>query len=183
MNGRSSDWLLISDAFPRSRYVESGSGNRYVSEILSEFHSSGTVRDLHPIPFSLSSTPGKERTKPAANITVLSEKLSESPDYFHKLPSESAGEGIPLRLARPGGWPTGQAASGLPGFPRSRKPPLVRMIERLLPFAQLFIKLQPQPGVVFDNIAHLLHTLQVHFQLLRRNVETKVVTRFDQKFL
>jgi hypothetical protein len=52
MNGRSSDWLLISDAFPRSRYVESGSGNRYVSEILSEFHSSGTVRDLHPIPFN-----------------------------------------------------------------------------------------------------------------------------------
>ena len=49
--GRSSDWLLISDAFPRSRYVESGSGNRYISEILSEFHSSGTVRDLHPIPF------------------------------------------------------------------------------------------------------------------------------------
>ena len=36
MNGRSSDWLLISDAFPRSRYVESGSGNRYISEILSE---------------------------------------------------------------------------------------------------------------------------------------------------
>ena len=32
-------------------YVESGSGNRYISEILSEFHSSGTVRDLHPIPF------------------------------------------------------------------------------------------------------------------------------------
>ena len=73
------------------------------------------VRDLHPIPFSLSSTPGKERTKPAANITVLSEKLSESPDYFHEPPSESAGEGIPLRLARPGGGPTGQAASGLPG--------------------------------------------------------------------
>ena len=72
---------------------------------------------------------------------------------------------------------------GLPGFPRSRKPPLVRMIERLLPFAQLFIELQPQPGVVFDNIAHLLHTLQVHFQLLRREIETKVVTRFDQKFL
>ena len=70
-----------------------------------------------------------------------------------------------------------------PGFPRSRKPPLVRMIDRLLPFAQLFIKLQPQAGVVFDNIAHLLHTLQVHFQLLRREIETKVITRFDQKFL
>jgi hypothetical protein len=57
-----------------------------------EFHSSGTVRDLHPIPFSLSSTPGKERTKPAAKITLLSEKPPEIADYFHQPQPESAGK-------------------------------------------------------------------------------------------
>ena len=84
MNGRSSDWLLISDAFPRSRYVESGSGNRYVSEILSEFHSSGNVRDLHTIPFSFPPRHGERKTKSGANITVNPEKQRSTTNYFRE---------------------------------------------------------------------------------------------------
>ena len=52
-------------------------------------------------PFHPSSTPGKESTKPAAKITLLSEKPPESADYFHQPPPESAGKGIPFRFEPP----------------------------------------------------------------------------------
>lgn len=61
--------------------------------------------------------------------------------------------------------------------------PFVRTIGRLLPFAQLFIKLQPQAAVVFDDMAHFFDALQVHFQFLRRNIETNVVACLYQKTL
>ncbi len=46
-HGRSSDLLPVADAFP----VSSTSGNGYFGT-LNGAYSSGTVRDLHPIPFS-----------------------------------------------------------------------------------------------------------------------------------
>lgn len=70
-----------------------------------KFYRSFTAAGLSGIctrfPFHPSSTPGKESTKPAAKITLLSEKPPESADYFHQPPPESAGKGIPFRFEPP----------------------------------------------------------------------------------
>ena len=61
-----------------------------------KFYRSFTAAGLSGIctrfPFHSSSTPGKESTKPAAKITLLSEKPPEIADYFHQPQPESAGK-------------------------------------------------------------------------------------------
>lgn len=70
-----------------------------------KFYRSFTAAGLSGIctrfPFHSSSTPGKESTKPAAKITLLSEKPPEIADYFHQPQPESAGKGIPFRFEPP----------------------------------------------------------------------------------
>ena len=71
------------------------------SEPSRSFTAAGLSGICTRFPFHPSSTPGKESTKPAAKITLLSEKPPESADYFHQPPPESAGKGIPFRFALP----------------------------------------------------------------------------------
>ena len=59
----------------------------------------------------------------------------------------------------------------------------VRMIDRLLPFAQFFIKFQPQAAQVFDNPGRFMHALHVYIQLLRCNVEPDAIRRLLQETL
>ena len=53
-------------------------------KIPAEFHSSGTVRDLHPIPFSFPPRHGERKTKSGANITVNPEKQRSTTNYFRE---------------------------------------------------------------------------------------------------
>ena len=53
-------------------------------ETFTEFHSSGTVRDLHPIPFSFPPRHGERKTKSGANITVNPEKQRSTTNYFRE---------------------------------------------------------------------------------------------------
>lgn len=62
-------------------------------------------------------------------------------------------------------------------------PLFVRMINRLLPFAQFFIKFQPQTAQVFDNPACFTHALHMYIQLLRCDVEPDAVWRLLQETL
>ena len=62
-------------------------------------------------------------------------------------------------------------------------PLFIRMIDRLLPFAQFFIKLQPQTAQVLDNPARFTHTLHVYIQLLRCDVEPDAIGRLLQETL
>jgi CBS domain-containing protein len=71
------------------------------SEPSRSFTAAGLSGICTRFPFHPSSTPGKESTKPAAKITLLSEKPPESADYFHQPPPESAGKGIPFRFEPP----------------------------------------------------------------------------------
>ncbi len=54
----------------------------------------------------------------------------------------------------------------------SQPPFFVRMIDRLLLFAQLFIKLQPQPAQVFDNPACFTHALHMLYPTLAAQCRT-----------
>ena len=75
--GRSSDWLPF-----RSLPDPEGS----VAEIFgtsAEFHSSGTVRDLHPIPFSFPSPHGESETKSGAKIALNTRKTSLQVGKYH----------------------------------------------------------------------------------------------------
>ena len=77
--GRSSDWLPF-----RSLPDPGGS----VAEILgtsAEFHSSGTVRDLHPIPFSFPSPHGELETKSVAKITLNPRKTNPQVGKYHPI--------------------------------------------------------------------------------------------------
>lgn len=62
-------------------------------------------------------------------------------------------------------------------------PLFVRMIDRLLPFAQFFIKFQPQAAQVFDNPACFADALHMYIQLLRRDVEPDAIRRLLQETL
>ena len=93
--GRSSDLLLF-----RSLPGPCGPVAR-CSEPSRSFTAAGLSGICTRFPFHPSSTPGKESTKPAAKITLLSEKPPESADYFHQPPPESAGKGIPFRFEPP----------------------------------------------------------------------------------
>ncbi len=65
-SGRSSDYLPFRITFPISLET---SGPRSRSRNVTEVHSSGTVRDFHPIPFSSSLQPTrKKRHQTGANI-------------------------------------------------------------------------------------------------------------------
>ena len=55
------------------------------------------------------------------------------------------------------------------------------MIDRLLPFAQFFIKFQPQAAQVFDNPGRFTDALHVYIQLLRRDVEPDAIGDFCRK--
>ena len=54
-----------------------------------ELHSSGTVRDLHPIPFSFRRFVNGRKTKSGANIGIESEKRFEKTKFFSKNPVSS----------------------------------------------------------------------------------------------
>lgn len=62
-------------------------------------------------------------------------------------------------------------------------PLFVRMIDRLRPFAQFFIKFQPQTAQVFNNPARFTHALHMYIQLLRRDVEPDAIGRLLQETL
>ena len=62
-------------------------------------------------------------------------------------------------------------------------PLFIRMIDRLLPFAQFFIKFQPQTAQVFNNPARFTHALHMYIQLLRRDVEPDAIGRLLQETL
>ena len=68
-------------------------------KIPAEFHSSGTVRDLHPIPFSFPPRHGERKTKSGANITVNPEK-QEKPqiDWEHILADVGVGTTVKHKL-------------------------------------------------------------------------------------
>lgn len=66
---------------------------------------------------------------------------------------------------------------------RSCKPLFIGKIDRLLPFAQFFIKFQSQAAQVFDNPACFTHALHVYIQLLRRDVEPNAIRRLLQETL
>ena len=84
--GRSSDLLLF-----RSLPGPCGPVAR-CSEPSRSFTAAGLSGICTRFPFHSSSTPGKESTKPAAKITLLSEKPPEIADYFHQPQPESAGK-------------------------------------------------------------------------------------------
>lgn len=62
-------------------------------------------------------------------------------------------------------------------------PLFIGKIDRLLPFAQFFIKFQSQAAQVFDNPACFTHALHVYIQLLRRDVEPNAIRRLLQETL